>query len=246
MSSYTPTVPGFESTGEAGQAVALERLRSTGWEAGVDIYPTRHFGLQVGLSYRWQDLGGVSGPYNLTLRYTSRQPPDYTPQSFTKQSSTTWPDLAGVTRQRTLTVNTVVATRRTGAVQASLSGGIAVVTVSGEGESLGYTAFSMGGHAVLFSDEYQLSFAYGPRTVVGWNAGGGIDVAIGSHASLLAGLRYQSAGRVEIPARVVEIVNPTAIMRPMSIESLSAQFGRPTVTIPSGSMRLFFGIRIRS
>src|SRR5512137_2943947 len=60
-------------TGNATQQLNLTTPTHLGVEGGIGVFPSRHLGLQVRFTYVSEELSGSSGPYQVSLDYTSAQ-----------------------------------------------------------------------------------------------------------------------------------------------------------------------------
>ena len=76
-------------------------------------------------------LSGVNTPYEVTLQYTSRQPPNDLLVPVNIHQSTPWPDTTGSLSQTGLAVNGVVRFGDPSRVSATLSGGLTGYWLSG-------------------------------------------------------------------------------------------------------------------
>jgi hypothetical protein len=150
-SSYAPPLlPAGDYSSRGGQTLALDPRRALGFDAGLNVFPSRHAGLQIAASRTSADLAGANDPYAYELTYVSRQPPDSTPQTFTIQQSIPWPDTTGTIAVLTASVNGIVRAGPADHVHATGSAGVSYGRISGTARALGYTTFRMGGRAVLF------------------------------------------------------------------------------------------------
>ena len=108
-SSYSPPLANDGAfTSSAGQTLNFDAARSAGFEAGVNLFPWPHAGLQVLFDRAKADVSGVNGPYDLSLQYVSIQPPDTTPRPFSYQATLPWPDTTGSLTQSTVGLNAIV------------------------------------------------------------------------------------------------------------------------------------------
>jgi hypothetical protein len=90
------------------------------------------------------------------------------------------------------------------------SGGLAWIRLSAEAEPLAFTAFRLGGHSTLFSDDFRVRAALGPTSILGGYLGGVLAVDVSRHIAVAAGLRVLVAGDGDVSARIDAIANATA------------------------------------
>jgi hypothetical protein len=246
VSSYSPPLL-FTSdfTSRSGQTLALEASSDFGFEAGVNLFPTSHLGVQMLVNRASMDLGGTNGPYALGLTYVSRQPPDSQPQTFTLQQSIPWPDTSGSLTQLTIAVNPVARLGRPDGLNVTVSGGLSYYRLNGTAQPVGYTAFRLGGHSVLFSDEYHLAVSLEPTNVVGFNAGGEVNLPLGRHAAIVAGYRYLGGPTTDVPVRLSTIVNADQVTNQETTANIAERLAPGPARISVSGSRLLFGVKLR-
>jgi hypothetical protein len=244
--AYAPVLSGGgnQRSSRAGQTLSLEAARGPGLEAGLAFFPSRHFGLQVLGSYSRSDLGGANGPYDVHLVYSSIQPPGFEPREFSFDDSVEWPDTVGRLRRLTLGVG-AVARFGTGRGQARVFAGLAYHRVGGEAESLAYTAFNLGGHSVLFSNESHLAFALEDTGALAVHLGAQGELALGARAAALLGVRYLGGGDVEVPIRLERIVNAEQLVRVEPVRDIQAVLRPAPARISPGTFQLVIGLKLR-
>lgn len=243
--NYPPQVTSApDATGRLGQSLTLDPANGLGFEFGVNLFPWSHAGLQVFASRVTSDLAGTNTPYEVDLQYTSRPPPNYQPVPVAIDWTVRWPDTTGRLRQWALGGGPAFRWRSP-AVSLVVSGGVAWVRLSGEAEPLGYTRLWLGGHSVLFSEDFQVRAALGPSTIVAGYASGALDVALGRHAAATLGVRALLAGDADVAARVDSVLDTgTGITPPGVIEFDQAMAPGPARLSPRG-VAILAGVKIR-
>ena len=151
VSSYSPPLllDGSDYTSHASQTVTFDGQTHVGFEAGANLFFARHAGLQLLFDRQSPDLEGTNGPYDVTLNYISRPPPDNQTIPVTVNNSTPWPDTTGSITQSTFSVNGVVRVGTSSRIDATLSGGLSIQRLSGTVQPVGFTQYNLGGHSVL-------------------------------------------------------------------------------------------------
>jgi hypothetical protein len=213
VSSYSPPLllDGSDYTSHASQTVTFDGHTSVGFEAGANLFFARHAGLQLLFDRQSPDLEGTNGPYDVTLNYVSRPPPDNQPIPVTVNKSTLWPDTTGSITQSTFSVNGVVRVGTSSRIDATLSGGLSIQRLSGTVQPVGFTQYNFGGHSVLFENEYRLAMSLAPTSALGFNLGGDLNVHVARHVALLFGYRYFGGPSVDMPVHVASVLNPEEI-----------------------------------
>jgi hypothetical protein len=246
VSSYSPPLLfAGEFTSRGGQTLALDATRALGFEAGVNLFVTPHLGFQFLLNRAAMDLGGTNGPYALELTYVTRQPPDSQAQTFTIQQSNPWPDTIGSLTQLTIAVNPVGRLGRPDKLNVTVSGGLSYYRLNGTAQPLGYTTFRLGGHSVLFSDEYHLAVSLEPTNVVGFNAGGEINLPLGRHAAIVVGYRYLGGPAADVVVRLSAIVNADQVINQETVANIAERLAPGPARVSVSGSRLLFGVKVR-
>jgi len=244
-STYAPPLlPAGDFSSRGGQTLTLDPHRALGFDAGVNIFPSRHIGLQIAASRTSADLAGANGPYAFELTYVSRQPPDSTPQTFTIQQSIPWPDTTGSVSVLTASLNVIVRVGAADHVNATASGGVSYGRIGGTVQQVGYTTFRMGGLAVLFSDEYHLAISLGGASVVGVNAGGEINIPVHRRTAVLIGYRYFAAPALDVPVRVSSILNADEVANEETVAGVSQRFPLAPAQLAVSASRVLAGVKI--
>ena len=246
--NYTPTlVNSTDSSGHAGEQVSLGSPRPRGLEGAVGVFFSPHAGLEVTASWLRTDLDGRLGDYGVTLDYTSRQPPDYTPKPYT--SSTVAPGgarLSGSLTHLTLSAAAVGRWALSPRLTAHLSGGLSYARASGHADPLDYTVFHMGGHSVLMSDSYKLQYDLEATHTVALTVGGGLDVTLAPWLALAADARYIAAADVDMPIVVSGVDNTSEIYLGQQDVAVIQQTLRPgSVKVSPSRARFVLGLKIR-
>lgn len=154
---YLPPFASAPHSGTAGQQLALDAGRSPAVWGSIGLFPRPKLGVEFTASFRRVSLTGTSTPYVVAVQYSARQPPDYVSRDYRIDRSTQWPAIDGRVSELTLGASVVGYAGDAARAALRLSGGLAFVSASGTFEPLGYSQFSLGGHSVLFADDYRLT-----------------------------------------------------------------------------------------
>ena len=244
VSSYSPPLL-FDGayTSHGSQTVTLETSGHAGFEAGANFFFSPHAGIQVAFDRDSADLSGVNTPYDYSLHYISRPPPDSTPVPVDIHVSKPWPDTMGALTRTTLNANGVVRFGRPDRVSGTLSGGLSFHHVSGHAQPIAYSTFRLGGHSVLFGDEYKLDASFEPATAVGFNLGGDVSVGIGGGLALMAGYRFLGGPGIDMTVSAVSILNPDEVIVSQTPEEILKQLALPPTHLGMASSRFVVGLK---
>ena len=246
VSSYSPPLLfTSEFTSHGGQTLALNANRGVGVEAGVNLFATPHLGVQILANRASTDLAGTNGPYALDLTYVSRQPPNFDPQTFTVRQSSPWPDTSGSLTQLTIALNGVARVGTADRLNATISGGLSYYRLSGTAQPLGFTTFLLGGHSVLFSDEYHLAFSIDPTAVVGFNVGGEINIPLERRAAMVFGYRYLGGPMTDVPVRLTTILNADQVTNQETAASIAERLAPGPARVAVAGSRLLIAVKVR-
>lgn len=247
VSSYSPPLLlDGDFTSRANQTVTLDGGWHTGFEGGTNVFLVPHAGIQVTFDWDSSALSGVNTPYDVALLYTSRPPPDNLPQLVSIHETTAWPDTTGTLTRSAVNTNGVVRLGRPERVSATLSGGLSFYRLSGDVQPVAYTTFRLGGHSVLFSDDYRLAAAFEPTHAVGFNLGGDINIALAGGLALTAGYRYLGGPAIDVPVHVASVLNPDEIFFAQTTEEIGRQLALRPVPISVASSRFIVGLKWRA
>ena len=229
ISTYSPPFQYVEHTSSATQTMPLDAGTGPGVLVGVERALGPHLALQLSAQYGEADLSGVSGQYDLGMKYTSRPPPSYQPVEVTVQRSEAQPGAEG--RLKTLAVALdLVAWADLGAHgRLGVAAGPAWLHTKGRAESLVYTAYHMGGHSTSFYQDYLVSFEF-PADTLGLDVGGFAEVDLGRRVGLRLDLRYLWAPEHHADVTLQEIVNADEVI--WSAELAEIQSGLAPAPVP--------------
>jgi hypothetical protein len=246
VSRYSPPLlfdGDFNSRG--GQTLAADARAAVGVSGGINLFPAKRFGLQVLVERATCEASAANAPYTIALQYVSRPPPSGDPQIITLNQSIAWPDTSGSLTEWTVAFNAVARIRPSDRVSVIISAGPAYARVTGEVQPLAFTTFQLGGHSVLFQNNYRLAASVGPAHVLGFDAGAEVNVALGAHAAIIAGYRYLGSRHIDVVVRPTRILNAGELTVTQSIADIATRLGPvPTQLAISGS-RVFVGLKFR-
>ena len=243
-SSYSPPLLlDGAFTSSATQTITFETGAAAGLQGGVNVFFTPRAGLQVIVDGESADLSGASTPYSYTLKYTSRQPPNDQEVPVVVQNTTPWPAPTGSLTDFRVSINGVVRVGSPDRVSGTLSGGLTLHRLSGTLEPVAYTSFHLGGHSVLFTDDYQLAVDMDPTIAMGFNIGGDVSIAIARHVALMVGLRYEGGPSADVAAQPSAVLNADQIVFEQPLTDIAQRLALPPAKISLSATRVVFAVK---
>jgi len=244
-SSYEPKVTSApDASGRLGQTLTLDPARGRGVEFGVNVYASSHVGIQAFVSRTSTHVGGSNPPYEGVLQYISRPPPSGQPVPVALDWAVNWPDTDGCLRQWTAGAGPALRWQGQRAAVV-LSTGIVWTRLSGDAAPLGYTTFSLGGHSVLFSQDFRMRASLGPSMQAGGYAAAMLDLVLGPHAAITMGLRTLVANVTELPSTIDAIADATGDVAPFVVADINRQMALEPARLSPRRTGLIIGLKVR-
>jgi hypothetical protein len=244
--SFTPRID-FEppSNGTAGHTLELSGENGFGVRGTIGVALGRRLGLELLVAHSRHDAGGPSSPYAYRFDYTARQPPSNELQTFTHEREQSWPDAEARFRQVVLGLSLRARFPVGSSATVGLSAGPTLHRLSGEMESLAWTHFYFGGHAVLFEDTFRLGADLPATWKAGLALGGELDIRLGGKLGLVVDLRYDLAGEAEIQPTLSVILNAEEVLRSLSVEEIAGELPLAPVHLDPSFFSTSAGLRLR-
>lgn len=227
-----------------GQTLDAESDRAIGLSGGINLFFMTRLGVQILLDRTSFPLSGSSTPYAFGLQYISRPPPNNEPQVVSVNQSVVWPATSGTLTQSAVGFNVVVRLGRPDHVGFTISGGPSYVRVSGVVQPVGYTTFQLGGHSVLFEDDYRLAVALNSANVVRFNVGGDLTIAAGRSTAVLIGYRYLAGPNVDVSLRPSAILNPDQVFVQQTLDEIASRIAPASMRLSTSGSRLLAGVKV--
>jgi hypothetical protein len=238
-----PRLFGLEGAGSGAQRVDAGRTTSPAIEAGAQWFPLRHVGFEVWVGRDAGEADAASSPYHTTLTYIARQPPDHVPRTYEYDRATDWPPATLEIRRWTVGFNGVWRPLVSPRVSWNVAGGLAWIRLSGDAAPLGFTTFSLGGHSVLFPNEYRLAVALDPASAWRANAGTTVDVRLASHLALVLGARAVVGPDRDLRLRVTGVDRSQAGFEPPSTAEIDDALAESAASVSTRSFRALVGLK---
>jgi hypothetical protein len=228
---------------EARQLLALQGKTSAGLGFGLNVYPHPVLGFQLLLDRVSVDVVGENGLHEVDLVWDSINFPSSDPVVREASFSFEPPDTEGRLDELALSFNLSARFGASKAVSGSLSSGLTYFRFEGEAERLGAFAGWLGGHAVLFTELYEMSYSMATADALGVNAGGSLDVGLGPHAAIFVDGRLFWAPRTEAEVRLTEIVSNS--IPNVTLSQIESYLELPPMSIDPSFFRVLFGVKFR-
>jgi hypothetical protein len=243
-STYSPPFQYVEHTSTATQTMPLDAGKGPGVLVGLERTLGRHVGLQLSADYGEADITGAPGQYDLSMRYTSRPPPQYEPVEVSLHRSEAQPGAEG--RLKTLAVALdLVAWADLGAHgRLGISAGPAWLHTKGRAESLVYTAYHMGGHSTSFNQDYLVSFDF-PADALGLDMGGFAEVDLSRRVGLRLDVRYCWGPEQDADVTLREIVNADEVIWSAELADIQAGLAPAPVRVSPSFFRAALAVTLR-
>jgi hypothetical protein len=241
---YSPPFEPGPAVSSAFHKLQFQTVRAKGKPIFLGIFPTEKLGIEISYFHLSSPWEGQSSDYEVSLQYISRPPPWYEPVEVTVNWKSSWPPPHGYLDLKILNLNPAIRLSLNHRWEVGLSAGLSSFFLKGELGPLAFTRFWLGGHSVLFSEEYKLLARFIPNHRRGWNAG------LSFSGCLLKGLSLFFYGRyfrsAEIPLQL-EAVGYDENYQPPGVEPLARMIPylalRPVVFRPS-LLSLSLGLKL--
>lgn len=229
---------------EAHQLLSLSGKTSPGFGLGLNLFPHRVLGFQFLLDRASIDVAGENPPHDVRLVWDSIAFPS--PDPVVREASLSFdpPETEGRLDELALSFNLTARFGRPGTVSGRVSSGLTYFRFEGEAERLGALAGWLGGHAVLFTELYEMSYETAATDALGFNVGGGVDFALGSpRAAVYVDGRYFWAPRTEADVTLTEIVSES--IPSVTVSEIDSYLDPPPMEVDPSFLRVLFGVKLR-
>jgi hypothetical protein len=228
---------------EARQLLALQGEMGFGLGLGVNVYPHPVVGFQFLFDRFETDIEGENQPQEVHLVWDSIAFPS--PDPVVREADIEIPlsDTEGRLNELALSFNLAARFGAGRPVSGSVSGGLTYFRFDAEAQPLAAMAGWLGGHAVLFTETYQMAYATSTSSVFGFNGGGSVDFALGAQAAVFADGRFFWARETEVEVASTEVVSDPIVTVPVS--QIDDFLDLPPLAIDPGFFRVLFGLKLR-
>ena len=241
--SYAPRLEYGTSSGTARQVLNLKAESLSGFGAGLNVFPAQRIGVQILLDSFSTILEGSSGPYVLSLQYQSRQPPQYELRTYTYERTSPGPPAEGTLEETAVSLNVLFRIPAGRNLAMDLSAGPTLFFISASAETLLYTKFRLGGHSVLFSDDYDLGLDIPSAVRLGFNIGTELILFPGRVLAVGCGIRYAVCPAYDAGGRLRLIERPQGYL--WDIDLASENIPVSPLRVNPSFLRLGLSVRIR-
>jgi hypothetical protein len=244
----TSHVPLFDQrqAGTVTQTMPLHGVSGPGLGIALDVGLRGPWRVELLLDHTAADVAGPAGTYRSQVSYTGFPPPSNTPREVTIDETVAWPEATGRSRTLALAAN-LAWTRAVGPrVRIGASGGLALLRTSGEVQSLGHSAYRLGGHSVLFGDVAEVEVEYGPVSALGADAGAFLEVDLGTRFRARVDGRWFGAGVQEAEVAPRRVRNAEElIIGPADLPTVSRSLAPRSLAVDPGLRRVAVSVGFR-
>ena len=211
---------------------------------GLERALGRHVGLQLSAHYGEVDLSGAAGPYDLSMKYTSRPPPSYEPVEVSLRRSEAQPGAEGRLKTLAVALDLVAWADLGPHGRLGVAAGPAWLHAKGRAESLVYTAYHMGGHSTSFYEDYLVSFDF-PADALGLDIGGFAEVDLGRRVGLRLDVRYCWGPDQDAEVTLREIVNADDVVWTAELAEIETGLAPSPARVDPSLFRVALALSVR-
>jgi hypothetical protein len=230
VSRYAPPLPGVPHESSAIQTLPLDAKTGHGLQIGVERTLGTHLALQLLGEYAESDIAGEPGRYDVRMVYTSRPPPSNDPVAAEVRRSEARPEAAGRMKTWVVAANLSAFLDAGSKARVGFSAGPAWLRSEGVAESLVYTAYTLGGHSVLFSEDHLVSFEF-PSSGVGLDVGAFVEADLGTNVGLRLDARYFWGPERDADVTLAAVVNASDVVRSVELAEIQPALAPPPVHV---------------
>jgi hypothetical protein len=229
---------------EARQFLSLQGARSVGFGLGLNVFPHRVVGFQFLFDRTSVDITGENEPQEVDLVWDSIAFPNPDPVVLEHSFTVPAADTEGTLDELALSFNLVARFGSGRAVSGSVSSGLTYFRFDAEAERLTAIAGWLGGHAVLFVEHYEMAYETATVDAFGFNVGGSVDFALGSHAAIFVDGRLLWAPDTEATVSLTEMRNTPVNTVPVS--QIDDYLDLGPLSIDPTFFRVLAGVKFRN
>lgn len=212
-----------------------------GFGVGFNYFFFGNFGIRLDVSYFKTAVEGESSKYKIFLQYVSMQPPSYTPRLFSLEREIDWKPVGGNFTRFNSSIDFIYKLRMKNGIRAELMAGFSHESSKLDLKSIGFTKFWLGGHSVLFSENYQIELSSGFIRDFGLSGEGELSLPLGEYLDLAFGVRY-----FYFPVRFASV--ELLVQKDMDLETLKLikEFMKlPLIQFPNSHYSLITSLRFK-
>ena len=227
----------------ARQSLAVDTTRGLAAGLGVNLCGNGRWGFQFLADIASLDLEGENAPHEVTLTYTTVNFPFSDLVDRTRDLSFRVPDTSGTLNEKVFSVNGIVRVVKDGPVVVNVSAGVSCFRFDGDIAQLGAFAAWMGGHAVLFSDLYEIGVTVPSTNSVGFNIGWDVAFPLGERLALFGDVRIFGGGETETELVFDRVLSENVVQSPLA--DIEAFLDLAPLRLDPGFTRVLAGLRWR-
>jgi len=195
---YSPPFEPGEALSSASHHLELSSAKARGSFISLGLFPLKIFGVEISYFHLSASIHGQSSDYEVLIEYISRPPPFYEPVKIALDFSHAWPSPHGQLDLKIININPCfrLVNKRTWGL--AISFGLSSFFLKGELGPLAFTRFWLGGHSVLFSEEYKILARLLPNHDIGFNTGATFSQNLYDGLNLFLDIHYYSSPKIPL------------------------------------------------
>jgi len=190
----------------ASQDLSIQGRHTSGVNGGLSFLVADRVRLKLCLDYSRSLLEGQNSPYHIHLDYITLHPPDYKPVPVIRDESIIWAETQGMLKSLALLFNLEYEIWCSRRADLRLSGGVGYYRLFGNVYPLAYSEYWLGGHGVLFSQQYLLKLRLPASGKIGVNADLELAYHVSDRISIVAKAAYYRIGNASISPVIDEVL----------------------------------------
>ena len=219
---YSPPFEPGEALSSASHHLALFSAKARGKFISLGLFPLKSFGIEISYFCLSSSIHGQSSDYEVLIEYISRPPPFYEPVKIALNFSHAWPSPHGQLDLKIINLNPCFRLVNKKTWGLAISFGLSSFFLKGELGPLAFTRFWLGGHSVLFSEEYKILARLLPNHKIGFNAAATFSRNLYDGINLFLDLHYYSSPKIPLRLEAIDYdrnyeqpgIEPLAKIRP--------------------------------
>lgn len=230
----------------ASQVLSLQGAADAGIAFGFCYYLNESLGIRIAVGRLNSGINGEKSAYEVVLKYISRPPPSYEPREFTYDGSREWVPTEGKLKIMSATCGIELRHSFSSHFQGAGTLGAGLYRVWGEFGPLGYTNFWLGGHSVLYVEDYLVFLKVPAGLKPGLNFGAELMILVGNGVFLSLRGGYDLIGKITTVPVVDRVLNYTYLNKalPEEFSKIMAKLSLQELRISPSTYSLGIGLGV--
>ena len=230
-------------TGHCETVADLEATRELTAGLGINLFGDGRWCFQFLIDIASLNLEGENAPHEVTLTYTAVNLPSSNLVDRTRDLSFKVPDTSGALTEKVFSFNGIVRLVKDGPLAFNISAGVSYFRLDGDIDQLGVFAVWVGGHAVLFSELYEVGVKLPSTDSLGYNIGWEVAFPLSERRTLFGDGRIWDGGKTETALVFDRVLSENVVASPLA--DIEAFLGLTPLQLDPGFTRILAGLRWR-